>query len=202
MKIFGKYILLFILVFCVQTAAFSIIVDRNHGYYVDERGQIPEYHRIAPPNEDKIPTSTHPTKTVLDFEKYYDINGLGIRRKPYMTPWIPNYNWHYSNRRAEPYTKQEFINVWCTGIKNMGGIDCQSEQYAITFVKAGAWAPGFIKAFFKAKKVHKIPVTFLMVDDIGLDAGDMHNAKDFAKLWNINIMFGTIDAFIPNDWLY
>ena len=177
-----------------------IKVDRDLGYYVDGRGQVPEYARIAPPNEDKIP-EPHPTRTVVPFDRYYDINILGMRRHPAMTPWIPNYNCHYSNRRAKPYTKKEFVEVWCSGDKFVNGVDCQSENYAITFVRAREWSYGVIKAPIKARKTGKKSAIFLMVDDLGLDAEAMHSAKQWAELFNVQMFFGTIDAYIPNDWI-
>ena len=178
-----------------------IKVDREQGYYVDGRGQVPEYSRIPPPNEDKIPTEPHPTRTVVPFDRYYDINKMGMRRHPAMTPWIPNYNCHYSERRAKPYTKEEYIDVWCSGDKGVNGVDCQSEHYAISFVRARDWSYGVIKAPLKAKKTGKKAAVFLMVDDLGLDAPHMHAAKDWSELFNIPIFFGTIDAYIPSDWI-
>ncbi len=178
-----------------------IKVDRDYGYYVDGRGQVPEYSRIPPPNEDKIPAEPHPTRTVVPFDRYYDINKMGMRRHPAMTPWIPNYNCHYSERRAKPYTKKEFVDVWCSGDKFVNGVDCQTENYAITFVRARDWSYGVIKAPIKAKKTGKKAAVFLMVDDLGLDAEAMHAAKDWSELFNIPIFFGTIDAYIPSDWI-
>ena len=176
-------------------------IDRECGYYIDGRGQVPEHQRILPPNSDKIPEKSHPTKTVVAFDRYYDINHLGMRRNPDMTPWIPNYNCHYSNRRAEPYTRQEFIDVWCPGVKNLNGVDCQTEQYAITFVRARNWAFGVIKAPIKARKTGKQTALFLMVDELGLDAPHMHDAMHWSKQFNMPMFFGTIDAYIPNDWI-
>ena len=176
-------------------------VNRSKGYYIDGRGQVPEHDRIAPPNEAKIPNNPHPTRTVVDFERYYDTNLMGLRRNPVMTPWVPNYSWHYSNRRAQPYTKDEFIDVWCAGEKHLNGVDCQNSTYAITFEKARDWAFGVIKAPIKARKAGKKTALFLMVDELGLDAEAMHAAKDWSVKYNMPIFFGTIDAYIPNDWL-
>lgn len=178
-----------------------IKVNREEGYYVDERGQVPEHARIAPPNEDKIPTMPHPSRTVENFEKYYDTNIMGLRRNPVMQQWTPNYNWHYSNRRAQPYTKDEWIDVWCTGDKHLNGVDCQNDKYATTFVPARHWSVGVVKAAIKAKKVGKKAVVFIMIDDLGLDAEDVHNAKEWSKSFNMPMQFGTIDAFIPMDWI-
>jgi len=176
-------------------------VDRNNGYYIDGRNQVPEYSRIEPPNPEKIPTESHPTRTVVPFESYYDRNIAGVRRHPYMTPIIPNYNRSYSERRAYPYTKQEYIDVWCSGEKNVNGVDCQSENYAITFIRARDWSFGVIKAPIKAKKTKKKTAIFIMVDDLGLDASHMHDAKMWGELFNMQIFFGTIDSYIPLDWI-
>ena len=52
------------------------IITRDKGYYMDGRGQVPEHARIAPPHEENIPTP-HPTKTVVGWDRYYDINKEG-----------------------------------------------------------------------------------------------------------------------------
>ena len=176
-------------------------VNRDEGYYINGQGQVPEYHRIPPPNPDKIPQYPHPAKTVLPFDKYYDTNIAGIRRSPDKTPLIPNYNIYYSNRRAYPYTKNEYIDVWCTGIKHEKGVDCQTQDYAITFVKAGEWPFGVIKAPFKARKVKKKSAIFIMIDDLGLDGPNINGAKNWSDLFNIPMFFGTIDSEIPKEWI-
>ena len=176
-------------------------VDKNKGYYVDGRGQVPEYSRIKPPHEEMIPEYPHPSETVQRFDKYYDINEKGIRRNPIMEQWVPNYDWFYSNRRANPYTKEEFVNVWCSGEKFVNGVDCIQGEYAITFVRARDWTIGTIKAPLKAKKVKKKTAIFLMVDDLGLDAEVMHHAKDWSVQFNMPMFFGTIDSYIPQSWI-
>ena len=179
----------------------QVIRRDREGYYVDERNQIPEYQRIPPPNEENIPTQPRATKTVVPFDSYYDVNTLGIRRHPYMTPIIPNYNRYYSERRAQPYTKADFVNVWCSGDKGANGVDCQTDVYAITFVKARNWPLGVVKAPLKARKVHKKMALFIMVDDLAIDAQDMHDVKAWGELYNVQIYFGTIDSYIPGDWI-
>ena len=179
----------------------QVIKRDRDGYYVDGRNQIPEYQRIAPPHPENIPTEPKARKTVVPYDSYYDVNVLGIRRHPYMTPVIPNYNRYYSERRAYPYTKEDFVNVWCEGDKFKDGVDCQSEQYAITFAKASDWAGAVIKAPFKAKKAHKKTALFIMVDDLALDAKYMHDVKMWGELFNVQVWFGTIDSYIPSDYI-
>lgn len=175
-------------------------VDSKKGYAVDGTGQIPEWQRIPPPNSN---TNIIPqyTQTVVPFEKYRDINVLGLRRHPYFVPYISNYNSYYSERRAVPYSKQQYIDAWCSGDKNYKGVDCVNNDYAITFVRARNWASGTVKAAYKAKKAHKTTVLFLMVDDICLDGTYIQEAKSWAGLWKTIIIFGTIDSYIPWDWV-
>lgn len=179
-------------------------VDREKGYYVDGRNQFPEHQHILPPNPEMIPKNPHPTRTVEPFESYYDRNIKGLRRQPYMTPVIPNYNRFYSERRATPYTRKEYMDVWCTGEKNYKKGYCSSENYQIYFVKASEWAWGVTKLPFQirsAKKLGKSPALFLCVDELAGDAPHMHDAKDFAELFNIQLFFGTIDSYIPLSWI-
>lgn len=176
-------------------------VTRDKGFYIDGRNQVPEFNRIKPPHPENVPDKPRAIRTVVPFEPYYDTNIKGMRRQPYMTPLVPNHNIHYSERRAYPYSKQEFIDVWCTGQKNVNGVDCVSEEYAITFVRAGEWTFGAIKAPFKAKKVGKKVALFVMVDNLGLDAEAMHEVKNYAELFNIQVFFGTIDCYIPSNWI-
>ena len=184
-----------------STTGPQVIKRDRTGYYVDERNQIPEYQRIAPPHQENIPTEPRATRTVVPFDSYYDVNTLGIRRHPYMTPIIPNYNMHYSERRARPYTKEEYVNVWCDGIKGENGVDCQTDEYAITFTRAEFWAAAVVKAPFKAKKVHKKTALFVIVSDLALDCKYMHDVKEWGELFNVQIYFGTIDSYIPSSWV-
>ncbi|MCR4881635.1 MAG: hypothetical protein K6A44_06775 [bacterium] len=202
-KKFLVMLFLFEFLVCVNCFADSNVIykDREHGYYIDGRGQVPEYSRIEPPNPDKIPQFPSATRTVVPFEGYYDVNELGIRRNPNMTPYMPNHNAYYSTRPAHPYTKEEYVEVWCSGKKFENGIDCQSENYAITFVRANEWTFGVMKAPFKARKSGKQTAVFVMVDDLGLDAEAMHEVKKWGELFNMPIFFGTIDAYIPGDWI-
>lgn len=175
-------------------------IDPEKGYAVDGKGQIPEWQRIPPPNPDTDTTPQY-SQTVVPFEKYYSINALGLKRHPYFVPYISNYNSYYSERRAVLYTKQQYIDAWCSGTKNYNGVDCINNEYAITFVRARNWASGTVKAAFKAKKAHRTTVLFLMVDDICLDGTYIQEAKAWGDLWKTIIVFGTIDSYIPHDWI-
>lgn len=179
----------------------QVIKRDRDGYYVDGRNQIPEYQRIPPPHPENVPTKPKARKTVVPFDSYYDVNVLGIRRHPYMTPVIPNYNRYYSERRAYPYTREDYINVWCEGEKFKNGIDCQTSEYAITFSKAANWPGAVIVAPIKAKKAHKKTALFIMVDDLAFDAKDMHDVKQWGELFNVQVWFGTVDSFIPSSWI-
>ena len=193
----------FIVILTLNSVAFChgvYAVDSQKGYAVDGKGQIPEWQRISPPNSN-IDTTPQYSQTTVPFKKYRDINVLGLRRHPYFNPYVPNYNSYYSERRAVPYSKQQYVDTWCTGEKNVKGIDCTKGDYAITFVRARNWASGSVKALYKAKKAHKQPVLFLMVDDICLDGSYIQEAKSWARLWNTLIFFGTIDSFIPWDYV-
>ena len=175
----------------------GVYLDSKKGYAIDGTGQLPYGQQISPSKK----TTQQPqyTQTIVPFEKY--IKDTSTERRSYYNPIVPNYNAHYSERRAVPYTKQQYIDVWCTGDKNVKGVDCIKGEYAITFVRARNWAGGSMKAIYKAKKAHKTPVLFLMVDDICLDGEYMQEAKAWAQMWNTLVYFGTIDSYIPWEYL-
>ena len=58
-----------------------------------------------------------------------------------------------------------------------------------------------MKAPFKAKRVHKETALFIMVDDLALDAKHMHDVKMWGEFFNIRVYFGTIDSYIPQDYI-
>ncbi|MCQ2740146.1 MAG: hypothetical protein MJ237_07985, partial [bacterium] len=63
---------------------------------------------------------------------------------------------------------------------------------------------GVTKLPFKiksAKKAGKTPALFICVDELAGDAPAMHDAKSFGELFNIQMFFGTIDSYIPLDWI-
>lgn len=176
-------------------------IDREEGFYIKGTGQVPEYNRILPPHPENIPYYPNPTKTVVPFDSYYDRNIKGERRQEYMTPVIPNHNAYYSERRAYPYTKEQYLDVWCSGEKHVKGVDCVENGYGITFTKAENWTFAFMRAGFKARRLKLKPAVFIMVDDLGLDAEAMHEAKQCADAFGLTIWFGTINSYIPHDWI-
>lgn len=187
----------------LSVSAYSNYAVRNEGYYVDARGQVPEYSRIAPPHEEKIPTP-HATKTVVPFERYYDINKAGYRPMGYQAPLVPGHNIHYSERRAKPYTRDEYLDVWCSGIIDYRSGSCTTKDYVLYFFRARDWSVAVAGAPIKNKigKKGKPWGVFLMCDHLGIDAQYMHSAKRWAELYNVPLYMATIDAYIPLDWLY
>ena len=180
------------------------VITRDRGYYMDGRGQVPEYARIAPPHEENIPKISHPTKTVVGWDRYYDINKAGYRPIGYQMPLVPNYNVHYSNRRAKPYTRAEYISVWCNGEPNYSKGVCSTKDYNIYFFRVRDWAWGVASApirNIKNGKNGKRSAICFMCDELGLDAEHMHAAKEWAELYDMKIHFVTIDSYIPLDWL-
>ena len=99
-----KYFLTFLILISLQIQVPAVTIDldrmdsnwgeavvtRNKGYYMDGRGQVPEYARIKPPHEENVPKVSHPTKTVQGWDRYYDINKAGYRPMGYQTPLVPN----------------------------------------------------------------------------------------------------------------
>jgi hypothetical protein len=178
-------------------------VTRANGYYVDGRGQVPEYARIAPPHEENIPKVSHPTKTVVPWDRYYDINKQGYRPMGYQMPLVPNYNVHYSNRRANPYTRAEYVSVWCNGEADLEKGICTVGNTRYYFYKVQDWAMGVAAAPMRDLKRRdgKKRGYIFCVDELGLDAEAMHAAKEWAELFDSKIHFVTIDAYIPLDYL-
>lgn len=174
---------------------------REDGCFMDGRGQIPEYARIAPPNEDKIPNSSHPTKTVEAWDPYYQMNKMGRRPIGRCTRKVYGYNIYASTRRARPYTREEYMDVWCTGEKNYKRGTCSQGNYNLVYFRVRDWAFGVSSAPWKNRGSGKQWGLVLMCDEIGLDAPHMHDAKQWSELMNIPIHFVTIDSYIPVDWI-
>lgn len=181
----------------------EVKITRDKGYYMDGRGQVPEYSRIAPPHEENIP-KPHPTRTVEGWERYYDINKQGYRPMGYQAPLVPNYNVHYSNRRNKPYTKTEYLKVWCAGEvdERRGTCSTKGKVYYYYNVRGWAWAvAGTPFRDLKRTKDGRDRGYVFFVEELGLDAEFMHGAKDWAELFDMDIHFVTIDAYIPTTWL-
>ena len=178
-------------------------VDKEHGYYADGRGQVPEYARIAPPHEENIP-APRATKTVVPWERYYETNKQGYRPMGYQAPLVPNYNYFYSNRRNEPYTRADYVSVWCDGDANTDKGTCTTQDKVYYFYDVYHWSTGIAATQFrelKRTKDGKKRAYIFTVDDLGLMAAQMHGAKNWAQLFDMEIHFVTIDSYIPLDYL-
>ena len=178
------------------------VITRDKGYYMDGRGQVPEYARIAPPHEENIPTP-HPTKTVVGWDRYYDINKEGYRPMGYQAPLVPNYNVHYSNRRNNPYSRAEYVKVWCAGEADLDKGICTVGETRYYYYKVRDWsfavAAAPVRDLKRRDGKHRAYV--FAVDELGLDTEAMYAAKKWAEMCDCDIHFVTIDAYIPQDWL-
>ena len=178
------------------------IITRDKGYYMDGRGQVPEYARIAPPHEENIPTP-HPTKTVVGWDRYYDINKEGYRPMGYQAPLVPNYNVHYSNRRNNPYSRAEYVKVWCAGEADLDKGICTVGDTRYYYYKVRDWsfavAAAPVRDLKRRDGKHRAYV--FAVDELGLDTEAMYAAKKWAEMCDCDIHFVTIDSYIGLDWL-
>ena len=179
------------------------LLTKEEGYYVDGRGQVPEYARIAPPNEEAIPVP-HPTKTVVPWDRYYDINKEGYRPMGYQQPLVPNYNYTYSERRAKPYSRTDYVKVWCAGEADLDKGTCTTESKVYYFYNVRNWTYAIAGTPFrdlKRKKDGKGRSYVFAVDDLGLDVEYMYGVKQWAELFDMDIHFVTIDAYISPTWM-
>lgn len=196
-KLFIIILSLFLLNSSVLGAS-SIVGINNKGYIIDESNQI-----IKKPIKVKsdYQAEIQPSPTIQPFGKYLQISCLENPRASYKTPYIPSYNIFFSERKIYPHSKQQYIDTWCTGEKNQHGMDCYNDKYSVTFVRARHWPYGVFKAPLKAKKHGKIPVLFLIVDNIEVDAEAMSEVKQWSQAYNLIILFGTIDTYIPISYV-
>jgi len=176
----------------------SIYSDLQHGFYADTRGQISEYERIAPPHEENIPALT-PTQTTTPFTLYCETNFKGRRQPDYKVPLIPDYNVWYHDHPVEPYSKEDYVRVWCPGKTFVNGVDCITDEYAITFVPATMWLVGIIQAHWKARRTGKKAALFCYVNDIAVESDSIEGARLWSKTYHLPIFFGTIDAYLPYE---
>lgn len=180
-----------------------VVIDRDKGYYVDGRGQVPEHARIAPQHEENIPVP-HPTQTVVGWRRYYDINKEGQRPMGYQTPLVPNYNVHYSEREAEPYTKEDFIKVWCNGEADYKRGTCTTSDKVYYYYYVEDWAFAVAGTPFrdlKRTKDGKDRAYVFYAQRLGMNAEAMHSVKQWAEMLDMDIHFVLIDAYIPQNWL-
>ena len=181
----------------------TAICDKQYGYFMDGRGQVPEYARIAPPHEENIPVP-RATKTVVPYARYYEINKQGYRPMGYQAPLVPNYNYFYSNRRAKPYTKADYVNVWCEGIADPAKGICTTKDKVYYYYDVYHWSTAIAATQFRDLKRlgdGKARAYVFWANDLGLYAEQMHAAKEWAELFDMEIHFVTIDAYIPLDFL-
>ena len=179
------------------------VCTKADGCYADGRGQVPEYSRIAPPHEENIPVP-HATKTVVPWDRYYDINKQGYRPMGYQAPLVPNYNYHYSNRRARPYSRTDYVKVWCAGEADLDRGTCTTDKKVYYFYDVRSWSYAVAGTPFrdlKRKKDGKSRSYIFTVTELGLDAEWMYGAKQWAELFDMDIHFVTIDAYIPQTFL-
>lgn len=201
-------ILLLIQVLPVNAATTDIgkgetVLVKGEGYYMDGRGQVPEYARIAPPHEENIP-QPRATKTVVPWDRYYDINKEGYRPMGYQAPLVPNYNYFYSNRRAKPYTTSEYVSVWCDGEADYDRRTCTTENKVYYYYNVRSWSfavAGTPLRDLKRNKDGKKRAYVFYVEELGLDAEPLYSAKKWAELFDMDVHFVTIDAYIPWDWI-
>lgn len=207
-----KLLILIMLLIQVPTHAILVDVDgasagtygtKANGYYVDGRQQVPEYSRIAPPHEENIP-DPHPTKTVQPWDRYYEINKQGYRPMGYQAPLVPNYNYFYSTRRAKPYTRNEYLSVWCEGVVDYDRGTCSTDNKVYYYYDVYHWSTAIAATQFrdlKRTKDGRSRAYVFYVHNLGLMAEQMHGVKKWAELFDMDIHFVTIDSYIPLDYL-
>ena len=180
----------------------TAVCDKQYGYFMDGRGQVPEYSRIAPPHEENIPVP-RATKTVVPWDRYYEINKQGYRPMGYQAPLVPNYNYFYSTRRAKPYTRADFVSIWCSGTPNLDKGTCTVNDKVYYYYDVYHWSTGVAATQFRdMKRDGKSRAYVFYVQDLGLMAEQMHSAKSWAELFGMEIHFVTVDSYIPLDWLW
>lgn len=183
----------------LSCSAYEAVVTKD-GYLLDRRGQL-EGDYIRPPHPENIPSSPHLGQDLTDFSTYYDVNIIGKRRADNMEPIISGYNWNVSTRLIKSYTKQQYVDVWCDGTQHVGKIDCLTQDYAVSFFPVNNWSTAITRAALRARKVPQKGVAFLYVEDLATMSKDVHEAKDWADLWGVSVMFGTIDGGVPIEWI-
>jgi len=196
-----KALILIVLILVGILPCFSeAVYESKEGFYIDARGQI-DGNYIKPPHPENIPNYMYANETVVPFDNYYEKNIEGKRAKGNKLERIPNYNANFSERRAHPYTHDEYVNVWCSGEIGVNGVDCVTPEYAISFFPVDRWSRAITIAALRARKLPQKGAAFLYVEDFGADAGDIYEAKKWADMWGVKVFFGTIDAGIPDSWI-
>ena len=191
-----RLVMLLVISFLIAQPTFgeSMWVDET-GYHIDGRGQVEE-PAFLPPHPEMIPQAPLAIQETVDFESYYKTNFLGERRADNRLAIVPGYNAAYSERHEESYRKQDYINVWCDGRQHVGRVDCLTDKYAISFYPVSAWSAGITSAKWRARGLKQEGVAFLYIDSLSVDAPRIREAKKWADLLGVKVLFGTIDAGI------
>ena len=175
-------------------------LETQHGYFIDRRGDVQSSY-IRPPHPENIPVRSKVTQPVVDFESYYKVNTEGYRVPEDKLPLVPGYTENYSTRQNTLYSKEDYVNVWCNGEKHVGKIDCLNDSYAVSFFPVSKWTRGITVSAWRARGRSQQPVAALYAEDMGALTGDMYEAKLWATKWGVKIVFISIDAGIPEEWI-
>ena len=171
------------------------------GYYIDRRGDF-ESSYIYPPHPENIPQNSMVLQPVVDFESYYRVNEEGYRGREDKLPISPaGYTQSYSTRKFQLYAKEDYINVWCDGQKHVGKVDCLTEDSAISFFPLSSWTRGIATAAWRARNYSQQGVAALYFEDTAVQESDMSEAKKWAEKWGAKVLFISIDAGIPQEWI-
>ena len=170
------------------------------GYYIDRRGDV-KNSPIKPPHPELVPYSSQLVEPIVDFRTYYYVNAGGYRAPEDKLPLIPEYTHHYSTRKPQIYNKEDYIKVWCDGQRHVGKVDCLTKDYAISFFPLSAWSRAITTASWRARKFEQRGVAALYIEDMASKSSDMREAKKWAQKWGVKVMFISIDAGIPEDWI-
>lgn len=170
------------------------------GVYMDCRDQM-SFNTIDPPYKENIPEEPHPIETIVPYDTYYKVEYENYQRPAWREPLIYDYNAHASTRHGYSYTKQEYVDVWCTGTQYVGKVDCLTDEYAISFFPVRSWFRGITTAVVRGRKFKQEGAVFLYVESVGGETEYITQAKQWADLWGIKVFFGTIDSEIPLDWI-
>ena len=130
------------------------------------------------------------------------MNEEGYRGREDKLPISPaGYTQVYSTRKFQPYSKEDYINVWCDGEKHVGKVDCLTEDFAISFFPLSSWTRGITTAAWRARKYSQQGVAAFYFEDTAAKSSDLYEAKKWAEKWGTKIMFISIDAGIPEEWI-
>jgi hypothetical protein len=195
-----NFVLVTLLISIGLTSLAEVGVETRDGYFLDRRGDVKNSY-IRPPHPENIPIISKKVQPVVDFESYYKVNGEGYRGREDKLPLVPGYTENYSIRKNTVYTKEDYINVWCSGEKHVGKVDCMNRYSAISFFPLSAWARAIPTAAWRARKHDQQGVAALYVEDLNVRENDMYEAKEWAKKWGAKVVFISIDAGIPEEWI-